>query len=165
MLSSGTQQMWKLLGLMIALASTPVAAKVIECPDGSLHEVADTLEAPCVELCSDGTRIVLGRDACPPGAQVIDTTDGVMDLIGSTQAEFQPLDWVRLRNSILGLLAMLVGVGLYVAPTLIARVRRHGRTAEILLVNLLLGWTGVGWIAALLWSLRGTASDAVVPQR
>ncbi len=149
---------------MIALAATPVAADVIECPDGSLHEVSDSLDAPCVELCSDGTRIVLGRDECPPAAQVIDTTDGVMDLIGSTETEFKPLDRVRLRNSILGLLAMLLGVGIYLTPTFVARVRRHGRTLEIVLVNLLFGWTGVGWIAALLWSLRSEAPDSVAPR-
>ncbi|MEE9281656.1 MAG: superinfection immunity protein [Myxococcota bacterium] len=146
--------MRQVLVLMAALIATPVGAEVIECPDGTSYDVADPLTAPCVELCSDRSWIVLGRDSCPPGAQVLDTTDGVMDLIGEIEAEVRPFDSIRLRNSALGLLAMLAGLGVYLAPSFIARARRHPRTLEIVLVDVLLGWTAIGWVAALLWSLR-----------
>lgn len=49
----------------------------------------------------------------------------------------------------LGVLAF----GLYFWPTLIARQRNHPNTAAILALNLLLGWTFVGWVLALVWSL------------
>ena len=140
--------------LMLAFVATPVAAEVIECPDGTTHDVADPLAAPCVELCSDRGWIVLGRDSCPPGAQVLDTTDGVMDLIGEIEAEVRPFDSIRLRNSALGLLAMLGALAVYLAPSFIARARHHPRALEIVLVDVLLGWTAIGWGAALLWSLR-----------
>ena len=44
-------------------------------------------------------------------------------------------------------------VAAYFVPTIIAALRRHPNWQGILLVNLLLGWTYVGWIGALVWSL------------
>jgi hypothetical protein len=41
---------------------------------------------------------------------------------------------------------------LYFLPTLIAANRGHQITG-ILLLNLLFGWTAIGWIALLLWAL------------
>jgi hypothetical protein len=40
-------------------------------------------------------------------------------------------------------------------PTIIAMARHHRNKLAIFLVNLLLGWTGVGWLAALIWALVG----------
>ncbi len=40
----------------------------------------------------------------------------------------------------------------YFLPTFIAGVRRHHNFGAIFLCNLLLGWTVIGWIAALIWS-------------
>lgn len=41
---------------------------------------------------------------------------------------------------------------LYFLPTFIANERRHHQGAAIFVLNLLLGWTAIGWIAALIWS-------------
>ncbi len=41
---------------------------------------------------------------------------------------------------------------LYFLPTIIASNRGHGVTG-ILCLNLLFGWTGIGWIIMLLWAL------------
>lgn len=46
---------------------------------------------------------------------------------------------------------------LYLAPWLSARHRKHHNTKAILLLNLLLGWTVVGWIAAAVWSFTDPA--------
>jgi ribosomal protein L40E len=43
-------------------------------------------------------------------------------------------------------------VALYFLPTLIAAVRNHHNFTPVLLVNLLLGWTVIGWVVALIWS-------------
>ena len=51
-------------------------------------------------------------------------------------------------------------LGLYVAPFIIAMVRDHHRLPWIGLVNFAAGWTIVGWIAALVWSV--TAQPAAV---
>lgn len=42
-------------------------------------------------------------------------------------------------------------VGLYFLPALIVRNKQHARAIQGL--NLYLGWTGIGWIAALLWAI------------
>lgn len=43
-------------------------------------------------------------------------------------------------------------------PTLIALLRGHDNTFAIFLTNLLLGWTGIGWIIALIWSFTAIRS-------
>jgi len=51
---------------------------------------------------------------------------------------------------------------LYFLPTAVAAARRARRTGAILALNLLLGWTLLGWVAALVWSL---ADDADAKRR
>ena len=41
---------------------------------------------------------------------------------------------------------------IYFIPSLIAAIRGHDNSFAIFLTNLLLGWTGIGWIVALIWS-------------
>ncbi len=48
------------------------------------------------------------------------------------------------------------GLGVYFIPTIIAIHRSHPNQAPIFVVNLLLGWTLVGWTVALAWSLVAT---------
>jgi hypothetical protein len=50
---------------------------------------------------------------------------------------------------VLGLLAV------YVFPAVVALIRRQPNIMAIILVNLLLGWTGIGWIVAL-WLAKAT---------
>jgi hypothetical protein len=42
---------------------------------------------------------------------------------------------------------------LYFLPAIIAAVRHTHNSAGILLLNIFLGWTGVGWFVALLMAL------------
>jgi hypothetical protein len=42
---------------------------------------------------------------------------------------------------------------LYFVPSVIGFSRKHHNAAAIFLVNLLLGWTVLGWIASLVWSV------------
>lgn len=44
-------------------------------------------------------------------------------------------------------------VGLYFLPTLIALAMHHHHTLPIFLLNLFAGWTGAGWLGALIWSV------------
>jgi Superinfection immunity protein len=41
---------------------------------------------------------------------------------------------------------------LYFLPTILA-VRRGHEVAPVLLLNLFLGWTGIGWLILLLWAI------------
>lgn len=42
---------------------------------------------------------------------------------------------------------------LYPLPALIAWYRGHRNTAAILCLNVLLGWTFLGWVASLVWAV------------
>lgn len=55
---------------------------------------------------------------------------------------------------ILGLLAgILLLIAMYWAPSLVAFGRRAQHWTIIVLLNSLLGWTIIGWLAALAWSI------------
>lgn len=45
------------------------------------------------------------------------------------------------------------GFGLYCLPSIITGIRSSANVVGIVLVNILLGWTAVGWVGALVWSL------------
>ncbi|HTZ36810.1 MAG TPA: superinfection immunity protein [Stellaceae bacterium] len=48
---------------------------------------------------------------------------------------------------------MLLAIALiYMLPTLVAFGREHPRRHDIVLVNVLLGWTLIGWLAAFFWA-------------
>jgi len=55
------------------------------------------------------------------------------------------------------LIFAIAGV-IYLAPTLVAAERGHPNAGAILALNLLLGWTVLGWIGALVWALTGSAA-------
>ena len=56
-----------------------------------------------------------------------------------------------------GLLFML-----YFVPTFVAFARKHPSKGAILALNLLLGWTVLGWIAAFIWSFTNPSKPQVV---
>lgn len=51
------------------------------------------------------------------------------------------------------LIAVAVVLLIYFAPALVANARHHKNTGAIAALNLLIGWTGLGWVLALVWSL------------
>lgn len=50
-------------------------------------------------------------------------------------------------------IVFLFGVFVYFAPTLTAHQRRHPQFTAILWLNVLVGWTFIGWVAAFVWAL------------
>lgn len=46
----------------------------------------------------------------------------------------------------------LIALAIAFAPTVVAVLRGHQDTFAIFLTNLLLGWTFIGWIVALIWA-------------
>ncbi len=50
-------------------------------------------------------------------------------------------------------LGIILGLLAYFVPALVAVKRMHHQTSAILALNLLLGWTFIGWVAALVWAL------------
>ncbi|TRZ48079.1 superinfection immunity protein [bacterium] len=55
--------------------------------------------------------------------------------------------------TILELLLVILIFALYFLPTLIAFLRQHKNKLAIFLLNLLLGWTVLGWVVSLVWSV------------
>ena len=51
------------------------------------------------------------------------------------------------------LFAAAIIVVAYVVPTIISISRKHPNNGSICVVNLLLGWTIIGWIIALAWAV------------
>lgn len=47
----------------------------------------------------------------------------------------------------------------YFVPSMIAWVRKHRSLPAIIALNILLGWTGIGWIGAFVWSLSWPGHD------
>lgn len=58
--------------------------------------------------------------------------------------------------------AALVALGFYFLPTLIAILGRHHNRFGVFALNLLVGWTLVGWSAALIWSTQRHPRPIVV---
>jgi hypothetical protein len=55
----------------------------------------------------------------------------------------------------LGFPFALLGLAVYFLPTIIGAVRRARGVVGIILLNVFGGWTGIGWVGALIWSLVG----------
>ena len=53
------------------------------------------------------------------------------------------------------------GFVLYFLPTIIAAIKSKRDTVAILLLNLFLGWSVIGWIVALVWAAKNDAPVAV----
>ena len=49
-----------------------------------------------------------------------------------------------------------IGIGfvMYFLPSIIALARSKRDTAAIVLLNLFLGWTLIGWVVALVWAVK-----------
>lgn len=54
--------------------------------------------------------------------------------------------------SVAGLVTVLLLLGIYFFPALIAWARGNRQTTAIFILNLLLGWTLLGWVGALVWA-------------
>jgi hypothetical protein len=59
--------------------------------------------------------------------------------------------------------ALLFALYVYFLPTSIASERQHRERTAIFVLNLLLGWTFVGWVAALVWSLTSQVEPPPPP--
>ena len=52
------------------------------------------------------------------------------------------------------LLVLVVSIGLYLLPTIQAISRGQPNTTAIIIVNVALGWTLVGWVVAMVWAVK-----------
>ncbi|MET0010901.1 superinfection immunity protein [Dehalococcoides mccartyi] len=57
-------------------------------------------------------------------------------------------------SGIFGLISFTISLALYFLPSIIALANHRRNTLAIFLLNLLLGWTFIGWVVALVWSVK-----------
>ena len=62
-----------------------------------------------------------------------------------------------LVSGIIGLLLL----ALYFLPAVVAKLRAHHQRGAILALNILLGWTLLGWVIAFVWALTAVKPVAV----
>ncbi|MBN1369235.1 MAG: superinfection immunity protein [Dehalococcoidaceae bacterium] len=53
-----------------------------------------------------------------------------------------------------GIIFFILGLLLYFLPTILAVTRKHPNTLAIFLLNFFLGWSFIGWVVALVWSVK-----------
>jgi hypothetical protein len=54
-----------------------------------------------------------------------------------------------------------IGFVMYFLPTIIALIKSKRDAVAILLLNLFLGWSVIGWIIALVWAVKNDAPAMV----
>jgi hypothetical protein len=62
-----------------------------------------------------------------------------------------------------GLICLGVAVSFYMLPAYVAFGRHLANRWSLALVNLVFGWTLIGWVFALAWAIAGTAKVGPVP--
>ncbi|MCL1885621.1 MAG: superinfection immunity protein [Dehalococcoidia bacterium] len=58
-----------------------------------------------------------------------------------------------LFGSVFVIIISIISVVIYFLPTIIAVLRHHRNALAVFLVNLFFGWTFIGWVIALIWSV------------
>ena len=53
--------------------------------------------------------------------------------------------------------AVIIAIGF--VPSIIAFARNHAQKWIVLALNIVLGWTGVGWVGALVWAIIGKSAS------
>lgn len=62
-------------------------------------------------------------------------------------------------SPVVSILVMVLLWAVYFIPSVVAFLRTHRSKVAILTLNILLGWSGIGWIVALVWALAWPGHD------
>ena len=66
--------------------------------------------------------------------------------------------------SVFFLVMFVFGGALYFFPTIVAFVKKKANKSAILVLNIFLGWTLVGWVVALVWAVSEEQRTVVLQQ-
>ena len=73
---------------------------------------------------------------------------------------------IRVVDALFGLffflLFFVIGTAMYFIPTVVGMLRRVPNRGSLVVVNLFLGWTLIGWVVALAMALRDPVPDQQV---
>ena len=120
---------------VMLLAGSPASGIEVECADGRTWSGPESITCPCCKPCGDG--LLLWSEKCPEQ----------LDLSQEVPAEPVAVP----ENSIALALGVWIAVA-YFLPAAVAGLLRRERIRAILVLNLLLGWTVIGWIVAFVWA-------------
>lgn len=56
-------------------------------------------------------------------------------------------------DTVVALFIIGFAVFVYLLPALVALQRKHANITAICVLNILVGWSFIGWVAALVWAL------------
>ncbi|MBU2818326.1 superinfection immunity protein, partial [Acidithiobacillus ferrooxidans] len=56
-------------------------------------------------------------------------------------------------HMVVWLLAAILGLLIYFIPSIIAAARHHEHFLWVLILNIVLGWSGIAWIALIVWAI------------
>lgn len=54
---------------------------------------------------------------------------------------------------------------IYFFPTMVCLLRKHNNKIPIFIVNIILGWTFIGWVVALVWSFTSNTENQATPRQ
>jgi len=57
---------------------------------------------------------------------------------------------------------LVISFLIYFLPSFVASSKKHNNFTGVLLLNIFLGWTFLGWVAALVWSVQTQDKQKVV---
>ena len=83
-----------------------------------------------------------------------------MDTATVAAAEGSMLEKMISFAPLLLILFLILYVVIYFIPTYIAVKRKHYQKVAIILLNIFLGWSFVGWVIALVWSVTKERNDS-----
>ncbi|PNO46568.1 superinfection immunity protein [Klebsiella michiganensis] len=66
--------------------------------------------------------------------------------------------------SVWNIIVLIFAIIIYVLPGVIASSREHKNATAIWVLNIVLGWSFLGWIAALVWSFTNPGVVKLKPQ-
>jgi hypothetical protein len=58
------------------------------------------------------------------------------------------------------LLLVVLAIMIYMLPTVVAMGRKHRNASAIAALNLLTGWTFLGWVASLVWAITSNVEPS-----
>lgn len=87
----------------------------------------------------------------------ISVAQAVVIVLGAELGWFLVGDFVEKHSFDIGPLLILA---LYPLPIAVASVRKHNAVLAIIVTNLWLGWTVIGWIVALIWACNSNVEAA-----
>ena len=61
--------------------------------------------------------------------------------------------------SFVWIISIIVGISVFLLPTIVATVRHKKNATAILILNLLGGWTVIGWVVALVWAFAADRQE------